>query len=687
MPNLPSEWQCPSGWATEGKKLGWLHEAVQQGIAWTQAQRGYSDWRKALEMISGDCAERDVQGYRSSLSGHRLKTNIRTMISGLSNVRPLWGYNAATAFKEYSLTLNQTTWALYLEGSWDQSIKEVLAYSGATGTGHMRPVYRRDIRGRGNIELLTYGQPCVLPVQLPNNGDYQRAYVVTLMDETPIYEAHWRFPVFQDKLRPTSSKYWYDSQIRKAAKANAAKRGMWPFRKRMEEDSRAELFVPIYWTTINDASINVTGKTMAMGEVGSSWYYEVPSYGSEIDDRQGGKRKANENDARMYPNRRLMISTEECVMYDGPAFNWHGQLDLAQFTLDKWPWEPMGFSLVHDGGKLQESIDQIDRGCMNKVRALQNLPLAYPLGGITEPEARSFDPMEPGVRIGYDEGAVDNAFKPAVPPEVYKIHAEELAMRDKFIEELDYIFQTRDIVELGKARALGKGMDQLEALIAAQGPIVKDMARGMEASLTVVGNQVGWLILQYMNTARLMQYAGEDGVSMKVFDYNPASLVPSHIEGENPYDAGQQPVPSKYSAMQRAKWFAENVRFWLMPHSVHELTQMSQRLLLLQLRQRGFQISGSTVMKACEVPNVGEPKGNTEQEKFWKEKEEEILHAARLQKILEAIGADQGIAGGGAPAGGKPNGSGKHGGRPNTDQVAPHQETRAGGRPIISTSP
>ena len=132
---VPREWQCPSANASEKTKLGWRRESVEQGAAWQQSQRGFSDWRRALDIISGNESQRDLLNYRSQLSGHRLKTNIRTMISGLANIRPLWGYNAGEAFKEYALTLNKATWALYLEGSWDQSIKEALAYAAATCTG------------------------------------------------------------------------------------------------------------------------------------------------------------------------------------------------------------------------------------------------------------------------------------------------------------------------------------------------------------------------------------------------------------------------------------------------------------------------------------------------------------------------------------------------------------------------
>jgi hypothetical protein len=681
MPQIevPREWQVPDAKMPESYRLGWVREAVEQGSAWCEAQRGFGDWRRSLDIISGQESQRDLLAYRSQLSGHRLKTNIRTMISGLSNIRPLWGYNAAEAFASYALAMNKTTRALFLEGHWDQSIKEALAYAAATCTGWIRPVWRRDLQGRGTIELLTYGQPCVLPVQLPANGDYQRAYAVTLLDETPIYEAHWRFPDFQDELTPTECKYWYASAVRQAAENNAWKRMTSWFRRR-QEDRLTNQYVGIRWTTINDCAINDTGHRMAMGEPGTSWYYEVPYVGEDL----AYGRKATMQDARLYPQRRLMISTDKKFMYDGPAFNWHGQLDLVPFCLDKWPWEPMGFSLVRDAWDLQRSIDQIDRGCMDKVNALQDLPLGYNINGVTRGEADSFDPMEPKTRVGYDGDAVDEPFKPAVPAEVYKIHPETLAMRQIYQDELDYTFQTRDIVELSKARALGKGMDQLEALISAQGPIVKDQSRSMEASLGMVGTQVGWLTLQYMDNSRMMQYVGAEGLSLQVFDYDPTKIIPSHLPGEAVHDENQVQVPSKYTPVERAKWFAKNVRCWIMPHTAHEMSQMTNRLLLLQLRQRGFPISAATCMTSCDVPNVSIPDGNSEQEKFWAEKEDEITHAARIQKIVQELGLQQGLMGG-AP-GTKPNGSTHKGGRPPSGQAAPQLAQKGDGRPLIKES-
>ena len=363
-------------------------------------------------------------------------------------------------------------------------------------------------------------------------------------------------------------------------------------------------------------------------------------------------------------------------MYDGPAFNWHGELDMIPFTVDKWPWEPIGFSMIEDGWELQKAVDVIDRGTMDKVIADLDRPLGYDMNAVSKREAMEFDPMERRGRIAYDGSMVDKPFTSPVPEEVYRIQESTLRVRENFQNELDYITQTRDIVELGKARALGKGMDQLEALISAQGPIVKDISRNMEMSLGRVGSQVGWLILQYMDTGRIMQYVGPENMVQEIFDYDPSSIVPSHMPGENPVDSNQQPIPSAHSRLTRARWFAGNLRFFLLPHSVHEMEQMTERLLLLQLRQRGAPISWSTIMKACSVPDTADPKsGSTEQERFYSEKEDEISHMARLQQILKSMGIE-------GPPGGAPHA----GGRPPTGQAPPKLTKKGDGRPVISES-
>lgn len=35
------EWQCPPQALSEDRKIGWLNEAAEEGLAWIKSQRGY----------------------------------------------------------------------------------------------------------------------------------------------------------------------------------------------------------------------------------------------------------------------------------------------------------------------------------------------------------------------------------------------------------------------------------------------------------------------------------------------------------------------------------------------------------------------------------------------------------------------------------------------------------------------
>lgn len=680
FPSVFKSWQCPNAYSREDARLGWLNEAAEEGEAWNRAQRGYDDWSRGMDLIAGRLGRDKILKYRSQITGNRLKTNVRVAVEGLAAIRPWGGYRSQDAYQKQAVFMNATTRALYLNGFWDQSIKEALQWAAVTNTGWLRPVYRRGQagRGHGDVFLDSFGMPSVLPVQMPPNGDFQRAYATTLMDERPVWEAHGMFPDFQDRLVPTSSKYWYSADIRRAA-SNNNQRTFNPFARRTTGGELTEHLIPIRYTTINDLSINTTGRTIPMGVPGSPWAYDVPALNTDIPmgtDRHGmpRTRKATVNDARMYPFRRLLISSQACIMYDGPAFNWHGELDLIPFCLDKWPWEPTGFGLLHDGMPMQDALDSIDRGTMDKIIANMDRPLGYDINSVSRREAKSVDLMAPRQRIGFDGSAVDKPFQALAPDDVYRVDQTTLAYRKELQQDMDYVLQSRDIVELSKARALGKGIDQLEALQAANGPLVKGMSRSVERSVCMLANQVKYQICQFMDTARLIPYLNE-AEERTVFDYDPSTLIPSHLPGEAPYDAWGRPIPSPTQRVERARWWAQALGFVMVPHSVHEIHQMTYRLMLMQMRDRGFHIAESDILEANDIPDVKRVPGTTTQERFFMEKTEEISWMSKLAIITAGSGIDVQAATQGGRVG-----------RPPTAQQAPQLKQKGDGRTTISES-
>ena len=685
------EWQVPYAASKDDDKLGWLNEAVEEGANWLKQQRAYSDFKQAFEIIAGRSPANPSPSYRSQMSTGRLKRNIREIVGAVSNIRPIWGFSTDNdAFKEQCIMMNKVSRAVYMEQFLDQSIKKALQWSAATGTGWLRPVYRKGMYNtarEGNLTFMTYGAPSVLPVQLPSNNDWQEAYAVTIMDELPIAMAHGMWPEFQDKLKPTSSRYWYAPEIRRAAKGNVLQRmfGRWG---RGESQMLSDLFIPVRYTYVIDLTVNKTGESIPMGKPGSSWAYTVPSLGSDIPvgrDKFGNvvSRKADANDARLYPYRRLIISSENVVMYDGPAFDWHGEFPAVPFTLDAWAWEAIGFALVTGGWQIQKSIDELERGVMDKHAAALDPALAYDINAVTRNEARAFDPMKPRTRCGFDGQLTERPFQDVLPESYRKVDPATPIYIQHLEETLDYQQALKDVMALAKARAGGGVGDDFQKLIEADGPIVRDITRNTEGSLARVGYQSKYIFLQWYDTKRVMEYVGPDGVTRSTIDYDPNSLVPSHLPDEDPKN------PSIYSRNYRARNFAGNLHFYLTPHSAHELTQMSHKLMLIQLRKAGIQIDSRTIAESCDISNFGnQPEGNTVWDRYWAEQEKVAEHAIKVKQVVDAI-MQQGVSPTPAMEGalGEQSGVPPREGRPPSGQESPKLVTKDGGaRGTISES-
>lgn len=688
------DWQVPPQGSAESYKIGWLNDCIEEGQAWYKSQRGITeDVRRALDTIAGRDTSRAIASeYRSRVAPNRLKRNMREVVGTLSKLRPMWGYHTDNeAYKSQAEMMNKVTRAVYLEQFFDLRIKDALKYAAATTRGWARPVYRRSMygTGRGNIQLLTYGAPCVLPVQLPASGDFQEAYAVSILEEMPVAMAHGMFPRKQSVLLPSSSRYWYASDnVRTSSVGNIMQRIFGKTIRTADASPQSDLLVPIRYTYVIDLSINETKEPIVMGEPNSSWSYTVPPIDSDIftgEDPKTGKRtyrKADANDARMYPYRRLLISTDQHELYDGPGFDWHGMLPAVSFSFDSWPWEPLGFSLAHDGFELNEAIKTIYRGCMDKVKQQLQPSIAYDNNAISRRDAAAIDIMQPNGRFGYDGNALPEGglpFTTAVPDHLVKLEPEMLGFADKMEQQLDAQMAINDVASLAKARAVGS-MDELEKIIEVVGPIVEEMSRSMEPPMRDLGTMIKYQVMQYYSTPRLMQYVGEDGISREVFDYDPSSVIPSHIPGESPTDANGNPRASAHAKIARARIFADNLRFFIMPNSLHEMTQMAMKLGLIQLKKAGVKIDSQTIAEAWTLPNYGKIPGSTVLERFANEQESDLVMAARLQAVAQSEGLippGMGAASPGGPGTTLP-GKGQEG-RPPSGGAAPALASKDGG--------
>jgi hypothetical protein len=228
----------------------------------------------------------------------------------------------------------------------------------------------------------------------------------------------------------------------------------------------------------------------------------------------------------------------------------------------------------------------------------------------------------------------------------------------------------RDMMALAKARNL-PASDALDKLMEIIGPVVQDISRGMETSIVELGEMLKSAFFQWYTLARRIQMLGSDAVTEEDIDYEPGSLVPAHLPGEDAAKVSATPI------WQRRKWHQNNFMFHLTPYSLHQLTQTSRKLILLQLQKAGFPMDPWTIAEAFDLNNFGPaPEGTITGMERW-------LAWIHLQRELQQ--EQQEALAMAAPMG---PGQGKGGGRPPSYTAPPQLTMKDGGqRATIRTSP
>lgn len=699
-------WQAPPFEAPDDKKLSFCRQAIDSGVKWNEEQCGTDDRTRAMDILAGKtgCT---LSGKWANFTTGDLKRDIREIIETLANIRPIWGYQTDNdAFRNEANMMNKVTKSVYLESFVDRSIRDALQFGAITGAGFLYPFYSRAMFGAGEGEFvfMPLGQPDVLPVQLPRSRDYQKAYIVTLAVPMGVAEAHARFPLFQSKLKPFAKKKYGKTA------GGEQRRGYDQNRWRMHSiETQLEQFCDIYYTYILDLRINYgklddegkpilgedgnpIGEELKMGQEGTSWFYTVPYVGQSIQRFEGGRmvtRDAAEDDCRVYPRRRLMISCDQALMYDGPAFDMHGMVPLIPFYLDDWAWEGTGYSLFRGTASTQDAIDDLVRSVYRIAMARANPGKTYNTdatsgdksGKITSRQAEAMDPFDPNATFGVDGENKEPVMRPPMPEWCYNI-PEWVMKTVEFLQQS--INKQLGLDQIQALQKLKANIDNPEKLLDAEGPVAIGTSRSMEQGLRDLGEMMKYLIIQYMTVGRTMQYVGANGIAPEVFDYSPEMLTPSHMPGEQTISDTGEVVASQVDPFTRTRTFAQNLRYFITPHSLHYIAQKEMKLNLLALLGKNVPVDPETIAAQFDLPNWGSIEGSTIKEKVFNWAKEQLEEKADIAKLEKALGMGEPEEGGGKP-GPKPG----QGGRPASNKKGPQVKQKgaaSGGRAVVSTS-
>jgi len=704
---------CPPASASPEQKLAWLIGSRTRAESSLKNGDAYKTIDQTIDIIACRVAARlNIRSKRKSkLVTNRIKRQLREVIALLTQrIKPRWDYYTRNLlWSDHAKILTKRLKCWLDTNMFDRVLKEVLQY-GVCGAGYMICGWSRSIPGFMDTDLdIDVGGPD--DVLRDQGMDLQEAYAVHVRKLYNLSEAVSRMPLSRNRLRPVRTRPTTRSQdSRKVAGWLSPLLNSFGYTRASDDPGGGVnnfgflgTDVEVYSTYVLDASINTTGQEIHSDQLcydlatgiktkGTTWEYTVPTLGQQLQlDTAGHTTVATAEKCYLYPTRRLLIWTEDHLIYDGPSYYWHGRVPVVQVSLDKWPWEQIGYSLAADNISVEEATNQLLRGVVDAFNLNLDPMLVINKKEISEKEGKKIDLREPGGRL-WRSGLLPSAdVISRLNDGGYEIPQQLPGILQMLASTSDHQIGVADVsslLELQQAPAA----DATERLLQAQGPLATDYARELERAITQFGVMAGWNFLQFDNTQRRLQLLGQDGLSFTDFDYDPGKLLPVDVPG----------VPINSTLMQRALVFGRQFAFNVVPNSIFEFTDTQSMLMKFQLWRDGrFPIDPWTLAEALNLGNMGEPKGGTIVERWteWMElstkfqaktmaeaqvTSQQVLMEAQAQMMADPrmqllMLMQQAASGGeGAPQGGSGGGptppSGNRPGRPPSGEKPPHIE-------------
>lgn len=610
------EYIFPSKDSGEDTRLRFLRESVIAGETFIRNQPAAQDFESAKNIIAG-WNNSKIPQQLSRVNVNLTKRLVRDVVSTMSNLRPLWGYKTDNPeLDETAAILNKLLISWYQTTYADRAIKKSLQYAAVYGTGWLGPDWKKDMwtRGRGDIVLKAYSPEDVIPYQVPSDGDIQRAYQVTFREEVPLNIARAMFPTLADKIQPDRVS---PSGLRRGLGKMAS--FLSPVLNRFGAQTRAKKsvekvfpVVDIYQTYTMDLSVNLGPDPMVMGEPGAYWSYIVPPLGGDMRDAQLGTKVATIEDAMLYPFRRLTTWCQSTILRDGPSYWWHGMVPGVKITMDSWAWEFLGFSMTRDLASIDESSNTIRRAMDDATNTRLRPPLMFDDKVISQAQMESLDIRVPGQAIPVDFTTSEAPIRPIVPPQFFDVPATAFEIIKGNDEMMKYLSGVVDMSAVTKAAQI-PASDTVEKIFEQAGPMVTDISRNLEASLGPLGEMIKCMFFEFYTAKRRMEILGKDGLTPEDSDYfDPGTMIPDHLPHENPER------PSIFNAVERARAHMNNFYFQITPNSLHQITQMSRKLLYIQLQKAGIPMDPWTMAEVMDIPNFGRaPDGADTVMKRW----------------------------------------------------------------------
>lgn len=588
--------------------IGWLDEAIQEGDSINEGDPNYDKIASGMAYVSGEQRgplDAKDPPYIQPLIINLCRKAMQAHVSALTDVKAVFGWRSQNPkYQMAAHQMNLLAIAWWLNNMADVSFGDVVKYAWAAGTGDMMIEWDGTLPGGGDHRVIPKDCRDTLPIRPSRYGGVQSWQGVIFREGWSVNALRETYPMHARRIDASSDSLLSQIKglfVRKSAQfqtpadplANLGSTPRAALRPRQGD-------VTLFRCYLTDRSRNLTGKPIVIGEPGKSYSYLV------------------EPGDLLYPNKRLIVRTDQVILYDGPNPYWHGKYPFARFMPWKLPWMFLGQPALADLKPMQDSVNRLGRHVLSGIEQWMDQQVRIDTSAVGEAAAKMYDSRKPGMKIKLRSGAVDpaKAFEKVDGPNP-QVLAMASASLEQFIARFDSLAGTGNLESLLTLKQL-PAENTLEKFYQAMTPELRLEGRMFEAFLRDVSPQIMYNTLQFMDSPRRVHLLGDAGLALEDFDMDPDTLVPSHsptiqvavgpmgvpIEQANPdydpqFDAG-------LSRAERARNLGKLLTFMVAPNSVLAVNAQEEKMMDFQLARMGY-LDFWSLMERLERPNVGTP--------------------------------------------------------------------------------
>lgn len=575
--------------------LSWLREAVQEGDRLNRTDPSFDQMDLGMAYVTGQHRKTTIGGsggpsYLPGIQLNECGRAVEAHTSFLTDLQPVFAYKSMNpAFVQQADVLNKLTVAWWITTMADIELGNVIKYALAAGQGDLIVEWDPFMGFGGDCSISARDSRDTLSIRPAlTSHDLQQAEGVILREGHSINAMRGLFPTYANKFRPTTDSLL--STLMGLAK-RVARSVVSPAADTLAGLDQAQAAIGkyrandviLYRTWLTDRSRNLTSKPIPVGPAGAAYSYVV----------QPGE--------PMYPFKRMILSTPEFILYDGPNTYWHGQFPVNRLRLRSVPWQRGGIPLLNDVIPMQDGINHNLQALLLGIEKWLNPAVKYNRGAVSETFMRLFDPRRPGNKVKMNMDGMKTGFEviEGPNPQIISLALQTVQYLKQAIDDRTGTPNLQELLALRQS----PGADTLQRYFEAMTPELRQEGRQIEAFLRPVAEQLKVNRFQFESNARRVAVLGDAGETLQDFDFDPGTLVPAMSVGDEGY---QRDLDRALPRDVRARAFHKTIVFTIAPNSILAMNQTESKMMKFQLARMGM-LDVWTLAEALDIPNYGAP--------------------------------------------------------------------------------